>query len=57
MKVKHNDEETLRCVRHPKRKAESWSGHVIVEGTNKKVLAGWCKNCSSKFGFCGWIEK
>lgn len=50
--------ETIYCVRHPDRKAKIHGGHVIIQGSKRTVLAGWCsKRCVGKLGFCGWIEK
>jgi hypothetical protein len=49
---------TFYCVRHPKKKAVVWCGHVIFENTKIKVLAGWCHDkCLGRKGFVGWIKK
>ena len=45
---------TVKCVRHPTRKAVIWGGHVL--GGERNPIAGWCsERCadSTNHGFSG----
>ena len=59
MKIEIEKGRTTVCVKHPKRRAKSWCGHIIVEG--RKVTAGWCGYCGDPMktqrAFFGHYEK
>jgi hypothetical protein len=49
---------TENCVRHKKRKAVMWAGHVVDNKSPKRtILAGWCNHdCEGLHGFKGFVD-
>lgn len=47
--------QTKRCIRCLRRKAVTFSGHVLKKGEQGGILAGWCTSCYDRHmqGFYG----